>query len=83
MQEQITSEPRTALANKGQLYGSIFMVSVFHIYLAWQGDIKSEICIVGLGMQCLYLRVASEFPKVVLKWYTITLLFGNVLHALL
>ena len=81
MQDQITPGPSTSFANKGQLYACITMVSVIHIYLAWRGDISTDIGIVGLGMQCLYFRVAIEFPKVVMKWYIATLLFGKTLLA--
>jgi hypothetical protein len=83
MQDQITSERSTTFASKQQLYACITAVSIIHIYLAWRGDISTEIGIVGLGMLCLYFRVVSEFPKVVMKWYTATLLFGESLLSLL
>mmetsp|Transcript_27668 Transcript_27668/g.57573 ORF Transcript_27668/g.57573 Transcript_27668/m.57573 type:complete len:182 (-) Transcript_27668:113-658(-) len=78
MQDQITPVPSTAFANRGQLYACITAVSIIHIYLAWRGEISTDIGIVGLGMQCLYFRVVIEFPKVVMKWYIATLLFAGL-----
>jgi hypothetical protein len=80
---QFTPEPSTTFANKGQLFACISAVSILHIYLAWRGDISTAICIVGLGMQCLYLRVVSEFPKVVMQWYIAIFLFGKTFLAFL
>jgi hypothetical protein len=77
MQDQIKSEPSVAFASKGQLCACVVAVSVFHIYLAWRGEISPGIVIVGLGMQCIYSRIVGEFPKVMLNWYFALLLFGE------